>query len=72
MKHLLLALAWLAGWTALCLSLSSCGLHSPPEWSATPNPLDAPAAPAVEPAANGHFGPFGIAPAAHRNFTGSP
>lgn len=72
MKHLLLTLAWLLGWTAFCLSLSSCGLHSPPEWSGTPDPLDTPEVEIIEPIANGHWGPFGTAPASHRNFNGSP
>jgi hypothetical protein len=49
MKHLILTLAWLAGWTALCLALASCGLHAPATWVDTPNPLNTPAAGIVEP-----------------------
>jgi len=72
MTHLALTLAWLLGWTALCLSFSGCGLHAPATWADRPNPLDEIASPEIEPEANGHFGPFGSAPLSHRNFTGSP
>jgi len=72
MKHLALTFLWLTGWTALCLALPSCSQDVPPSWQGKPNPLDTPATRRVEPEANGHWGPFGTAPASHRNFNGSP
>jgi len=72
MKGFLLTIAWLVAWPVFCLSLSSCSQEVPASWSGTPNPLDAPSAVEVEPPANGHFGPFGVAPLSHRNFNGSP
>jgi hypothetical protein len=72
MKHLFLTLAWLTGWTALCLAMSSCSQDVPAFWRGTPNPLDTHAVEIAEPSANGHFGPFGVAPASHCNFKGSP
>jgi len=53
------------------LALFSCA-PAPQAWLGTPNPLDVPATVEIEPPANGRFGPFGTAPAGHRNFTGSP
>lgn len=55
----------------LTLILASCA-PTPPEWDGKPDPLDTPAVESIEPTANGHWGPFGTAPAAHRNFNGSP
>lgn len=36
---------------------ASCGLHAPPEWDDTPNPLDTPATEVFVPEASGDFGP---------------
>lgn len=55
----------------LALLLASCA-PAPQAWTGKPDPLDQLAIPSTEPEANGHFGPFGTAPASHRNFTGSP
>ncbi len=39
------------------VALCSCGLHAPPEWDNTPNPLDTPETFVVRPESMGRFGP---------------
>lgn len=55
----------------LAFLLASCA-PAPESWQSTANPLDQPQIKQEEPTANGYWGPFGTAPAAHRNFSGSP
>jgi hypothetical protein len=38
------------------LLVSSCGLHAPPEWEGTANPLDTPSAELTVPESEGDFG----------------
>lgn len=41
---------------ASALLVSSCGLHAPPEWDSTPNPLDTPETTVFVPESEGNFG----------------